>query len=193
MLTPPSSARALIFDCDGTLAITRYMHFAALEASLAELGLSVTQEWYFERTGMSMEPLCADYEESYGVPLPLGVLRPIYQRLVPNFLGEIRPNEPVLQVAREHHGRLPLAVASGGEQMVVEKTLERIGARSLFDAVVAIGEITKGKPAPDLFLAAASKLKVEPAYCLVYEDSDEGMEAAHAAGMQAVDVRGLAG
>lgn len=191
MLTPPSSTRALIFDCDGTLAITRHMHFAALEASLAEMGLTVTQDWYFARTGMSMEPLCADYEASYGVPLPMERLRPVYQRLVPNFLGEIRPNEPVLRVAREHHGRLPLAVASGGEQMVVERTLERIGARALFDAVVAIGEIKKGKPAPDLFLAAAGLLKVEPAFCLVYEDSDEGMEAAHAAGMRAIDVRGL--
>lgn len=192
MLNPPSSARALIFDCDGTLAITRHMHFAALEASLAEMGLSVTRDWYFARTGMSMEPLCADYEKSFGAPLPLERLRPVYQRLVPNFLGEVRPNEPVLRVAREHHGRLPLAVASGGEQMVVEKTLEQIGARSLFDAVVAIGEIKLGKPAPDLFLAAAAKLGVEPAFCLVYEDSDEGMEAAHAAGMMAIDVRALA-
>ena len=191
MLNPPPSARALIFDCDGTLAITRHMHFAALEAALAEMGLSVEKDWYFARLGLSVDPLCAAYQESHGVPLPPERLRPIYQRLVPKFLGKILPNEPVLRIARDHHGRLPMAVASGGEQEVVEKTLQQIGAASLFDTVVGIGEIKLGKPAPDLFLAAAAKLGVEPADCLVYEDSDEGMEAARAAGMAAIDVRSL--
>ena len=189
MLTPPSSARALIFDCDGTLAITRDMHFAALKASLTELGLRVERDWYFARLGLSLEPLCAAYEASHGIALPPERLRPVYQRRVPDFIAKARANEPVLAIARAHHGKLPLGVASGGDQRVVEATLHRIGAWSLFDAVIGIGEIKKSKPAPDLFLAAAERLGVAPGDCHVYEDSDEGMEAAHTAGMSAVDVR----
>jgi beta-phosphoglucomutase-like phosphatase (HAD superfamily) len=168
------------------------MHYAALRAAFAELGLIFERDWYFARLGLSVEPLCQAFEAEFGRPCPIDRLRPLYQAQVPKFLAQTYANEPVLQIARHYHGTLPLAVASGGDQRIVEKILEQISARELFDAVVAIGEIRRGKPAPDLFLAAAAKLGIEPEHCMVYEDSDEGLEAAHAAGMEAVDVRLLA-
>ena len=86
-----------------------------------------------------------------------------------------------------------MAVASGGDVTIVERTLAQIGLRGFFEAVVGIGEITTGKPAPDLFLRAAELLRMRPGQCFVYEDSDEGLEAARRAGMRAVDVRQVAG
>ncbi|SDG02123.1 haloacid dehalogenase superfamily, subfamily IA, variant 3 with third motif having DD or ED [Celeribacter baekdonensis] len=113
--------------------------------------------------------------------------------LFPNLLSRVRPVFEIVAVARTHFGRLPLAVASCGDQLIVEMTLERVGIRTLFDHVVAIGTVCRGKPAPDLFLAASERLGVAPETCHVYEDSDEGLEAASRAGMSALDVREVPG
>ena len=62
--------------------------------------------------------------------------------------------------------------------------------RSLFDYVVTADDVKHGKPAPDVYLEAARRMQVDPASCVVFEDSDEGLEAAHRAGMRAIGVLG---
>ena len=84
-----------------------------------------------------------------------------------------------------------MAVASSGLGRVVQQTLTTTGLLPLFDAVVTADDVVYGKPSPDLFLLAASRLGVAPADCIVYEDGDPGLEAAKRAGMRAVDVRVL--
>ncbi len=101
----------------------------------------------------------------------------------------ILPIAPVAAIAEKYRGRLPIAVASGGEHRVVRHTLAAIGALQWFDAIVAAEDTDRHKPEPDVFLEAASRLGVAAAGCVVFEDSDLGIEAAHRAGMTAVDVR----
>jgi HAD superfamily hydrolase (TIGR01509 family) len=69
--------------------------------------------------------------------------------------------------------------------------VDALELRPYFDAVVTREDVEKGKPSPDIFLRAAQLLDADLAGCLVYEDSDEGIEAAHAAGMDVIDVRAL--
>lgn len=88
-----------------------------------------------------------------------------------------------------HVGKVPIAVASGGERVVLEATLQAIQLRHSFDAIVSIEDVEQGKPEPDIFLLAAQKLGVEPQACVVYEDSEAGLEAARRAGMRSIDVR----
>src|SRR5579871_2066936 len=107
MLTPPPHARALIFDCDGTLAQTRDVHFAAFETAFAAAGLVLRREWYFQRLGLSLDPLCAAFEAEFGMLCPPEAIRAIYAREVPVHLALARPVAPVLEIARTHHGRLP--------------------------------------------------------------------------------------
>jgi beta-phosphoglucomutase-like phosphatase (HAD superfamily) len=95
----------------------------------------------------------------------------------------------VVALARSLCGRLPLAVASGGIRRLVDKTLAALDLSHCFQAVMTAEDVVHGKPAPDLFLAAAAALSVPPDCCLVYEDSDLGLEAARRAGMRWVDVR----
>jgi len=87
-------------------------------------------------------------------------------------------------------GKVPMAVASGGTREIVEATLLTTKLLHLFNAVVTIEDVQgRGKPAPDIFLEAARRLHVAPGECTVFEDSDEGLDAARAAGMSATDVR----
>jgi beta-phosphoglucomutase-like phosphatase (HAD superfamily) len=97
----------------------------------------------------------------------------------------------VVGVARENYGKIPLAVASGGTKSIIEQVLEHLGIRSLFQAIVTSEDIVNQKPAPDIFLEAARRLGVPPQFCRAYEDTDLGMRAIQAAGMEAVDVRKL--
>jgi len=83
-----------------------------------------------------------------------------------------------------------MSVASGRTREIVEVTLSAINLLDLFEAVVTIEDVQgRGKPAPDMFLEAAQRLRVPPNECTVFEDSDEGIEAARRAGMSATDVR----
>jgi HAD superfamily hydrolase (TIGR01509 family) len=82
-------------------------------------------------------------------------------------------------------------VASGGNQAHINEVLEHLGIRQLFQTVVTSEQVVRQKPAPDIFLEAARRLGVPPQYCRAYEDTDLGLQAIRAAGMEAVDVRRL--
>jgi HAD superfamily hydrolase (TIGR01509 family) len=97
--------------------------------------------------------------------------------------------EPVVDFARSLHGRAPMSVASGGPRPVVKKTLELMGIDRLFPIIVTPEDVTHGKPSPEMFLLAASRMGVKPERCLVFEDAPPGFEAAAAAGMKHVVVR----
>lgn len=76
---------------------------------------------------------------------------------------------------------------------IILSTLRHLAFRDWFDAVVTRDDVERGKPAPDIFLNAAAALQADPARCVVYEDSDEGISAARAAGMHFIDVRPYTG
>lgn len=192
-LKPPADAKALIFDCDGTLAITRHAHFASLKQAFAAQGLPFEEACYLTKTGLSFTDTCQAYALDHGQRCDAAAVRLVHAQFFEQNRSLIRPVGRVLDVARAHRGQLPMSVASGGDLRIVELTLTQIGHRHLFDHVVAIGQITRGKPAPDLFLAAVDLMTRDPAECFVYEDSDEGMEAARRAGIPAFDIRTVPG
>lgn len=104
-------------------------------------------------------------------------------------LGLLEPIEAVLRVAAHFRHRIPLAVASGGFREIILKQLEKIECCDWFDTIVTAEDTMRHKPFPDVFLEAAARLNVEPETCLVYEDSDLGIQAARAANMDWIDVR----
>jgi beta-phosphoglucomutase-like phosphatase (HAD superfamily) len=108
-----------------------------------------------------------------------------------DLLTDVEPIHAIVGIAKAHHGKLPLAVASGGVQHIICMVLERLKIRQLFDAVVTSEMVKNQKPAPDIFLEAARRIGVGPKFCRAYEDTDLGLEAIRAAGMEAVDVRTL--
>jgi beta-phosphoglucomutase-like phosphatase (HAD superfamily) len=104
-------------------------------------------------------------------------------------LQQVEPIHAVVEIAKANAGRIPMAVASGGTQQIINDVLEHLQIRRLFAAVVTSEMVTHQKPAPDIFLEAARRIGVAPESCRAYEDTDLGLQAIRAAGMDAVDVR----
>ena len=94
----------------------------------------------------------------------------------------------VLEHIHHQHRRIPFAVVSGSTRDSVEASLHAIGLLDRFDALVCGGDYTKSKPDPEPFLVAAQRLGVAAEACLVFEDTQMGIDAARAAGMSSVRV-----
>lgn len=187
---PPEPFAAIIFDCDGTLVDTAPLYHRAYDAAVERHGATMPAEWYFARTGLSAEALLREFSREFGVELtPADLLGPITERYQRD-LAELEVIEIVASVARRYHGRVPMAVASAGTRDIVEATLTATGIRPLFETIVTVEDVAgRTKPEPDLFLEAARRLGVPPEQCTVFEDTDEGVEAARRAGMTVTDVR----
>lgn len=184
---PQGGFAAYIFDCDGTLAATMRVHHAAwLHAIRRHCGVDVDWPWDFfcSMGGMSIADTIAVLNARYGVALTEQQAIDGTDEYLREHLDSAPACEDALALARDGAARgVKLAVASGGARWRVERTLRGIGAAALFPVVVTSEDVVRVKPAPDLFLLAAAKLGVEPARCLVIEDSPKGRDAADAAGM----------
>ena len=191
LIAPPEPFAALIFDCDGTLADTMPGHFTAWTAALRAGGGDITEERFYSLAGVPSAAIIEILNNEHGYALDIPETVEAKEKMYVNALHDIKEITAVADIARAFHGKVPMAVASGGLRDVVHATLDTIGLRSLFDAVVTADDVTHGKPAPDIFLKAAEMLGVSPADCIVYEDGDPGIVAANAAGMRVVDVRVL--
>jgi len=185
----PEDVHALIFDCDGTLVDTPPAYALAWAEGLRPSGIEMPPAWYLARAGMSEHVLMDAFEAEFGVRLDRGAVISVMRKQFLAGLDKLRENDAVASIARANHGRLPMAVASGGSAAIVRATLRATNLVALFDTVVTIEDVGHAKPAPDLFLEAARRLGVPPAQCLVFEDSREGLEAARRAGMRVVDVK----
>ncbi|AFL86472.1 haloacid dehalogenase superfamily protein, subfamily IA, variant 3 with third motif having DD or ED [Terriglobus roseus DSM 18391] len=185
----PDDFRGLIFDCDGTLVETLRAHVQALGDALAPYGVRPTMEWARSKYGQSPATVLLAVDNEVGrIPVPHSEVLRAWAMNYGRNLHLLEQIAPVCDVARHWRGRVPMAVASNGHRSSVLATLEAVGLTPLFDAVATIEDVNEGKPAPDLFLAAARKIGVSPEDCVVFEDSEEGLEAAARAGMRAVRV-----
>ena len=183
--------RAIIFDCDGTLADSMPLHWRAWDAIARRHGLAFSEQRFYSLGGVPAREVLKMLRAEQGLPFdPLMVAREKEAVYLP-LIAQIEPINQVVGVAREHYGKIPMAVASGGTQRIIQQVLEHLDIRHLFQAIVTSEDVVKQKPAPDIFLEAARRLGVPPQFCRAYEDADLGMQAIRAAGMEAVDVRQL--
>jgi beta-phosphoglucomutase-like phosphatase (HAD superfamily) len=189
VLEIPVGTEALIFDCDGTLVDTLPLYAAAWSHGFASSGAVMQRSWYLQRAGYSEHALMDLFEKDHALTVDRGqVVSLMRQRFLEDISG-VEAIATVAAIARSHHGRLPLAVASGGSRQIVSACLQAVDLASLFTEIVTIEDVRRPKPAPDLFVEAARRLQVSPANCIVFEDSPQGMDAARSAGMYAIDVR----
>ncbi|MET9393775.1 HAD family hydrolase [Streptomyces sp. NPDC048219] len=177
---------ALIMDWDGTLVDSQPLNYRSLAGALKTHSVDLREDWYRERLGTSVDGLL----EELGVAVPLADVLDRCGELIIQELPSLRAFETVVGWVESARARgLACAVASGGGGVVVRAGIAATGLAHLFDTVVTREDADRGKPAPDLFLEAARRLQVAPQRCLVVEDAEEGLAAARAAGMHAVDVR----
>ncbi len=187
---PDHPFRALIFDCDGTLVDSMPLHYIAWVESLRahDAPFEFTEELFYAYAGVREQDVVRMLNQQHGVEIDPDSVAETKMRLFHQRIPEVRMVRPVADFARKSHGTLPMAVASGSEEPTVRACLAATNLLHLFDTIVTPKDVRKGKPAPDMFLLAAERMKVDPADCLVLEDGNSGLEAAKAAGMQAVFV-----
>ena len=189
---PDSSfPRGLIFDFDGTLADTMPLHWRAWQVVRQRHPFDFTEDRFYALGGIPSRDILAALNREQGLSLDAQVLAREKEDAYLALLEQIRPIEPIVAIVRQHHGRLPMAVASGGTRRVIEKVLGYLNLGSLFQAVVTSEDVVRQKPAPDIFLEAARRIGVAPQLCRAYEDTELGLAAIRAAQMEAVDVRRL--
>lgn len=188
--TPPPGTTGLIFDCDGTLADTMPAHYKAWLAMLGRYGIPFPETRFYAMGGMPTASIIRVLADEAGVIVTdvEAMVREKEQGFLTH-LDAVTLIEPVVRIAREHRGKLPIAVASGGYRDTITRTLDRVGIRDWFDAMVVAEDTARHKPEPDVFLEAARRLGAVAAACVVFEDTDIGLEAARRAGMVGVDVR----
>jgi beta-phosphoglucomutase-like phosphatase (HAD superfamily) len=185
------SIKGLIFDCDGTLADTMPMHWRAWQAITERHRIHLPLERFYALGGVPSREIVKLLSAEQGLGLDhLAVAREKEAEYLP-LIAQVEPINAVVGIARENFGKLPMAVASGGTHKSIERVLGHLGIRQLFQAVVSSEDVARQKPAPDIFLEAARRIGVAPAHCRAYEDTELGLRAIRAAGMQAVDVREL--
>lgn len=191
--TPPAGTAALIFDCDGTLADTMPVHYRAWVKVLAGVGIPFGEARFYQLGGVPTAKIVRILSQETGVPLTDQQVEGITVAKEEHFLDmldTVTAIEPVKVIAERYHGKLPMAVASGGYRETIARTVRFVGMDDWFDAMVCAEDVTRHKPEPDVFLEAARRLGVtDPARCVVFEDTDIGLEAARRAGMTGVDVR----
>jgi beta-phosphoglucomutase family hydrolase len=180
---------ALIFDCDGTLADTMPAHYQAWQEVLEPMGLTFPMDRFYAMGGMPTDKIVVYLANQAGKPVDVDAMVQAKSEAFVRKMSEIRPIEKVVEIARRARGQQPMAVASGGTRPMVEMTLAKIGVLEWFPVVVTAEDTVRHKPEPDVFLEAARRLGVPPAECIVYEDTDLGLEAARRAGMRGVDIR----
>jgi len=105
-----------------------------------------------------------------------------------DLLPQLKPIPEVVEHMKRQHGRIPFAVVSGSTRESVTASLTVVQLLDKFDTLVCAGDYKKSKPDPEAFLLAASRLGVTPEMCLVFEDTDMGIQAANAAGMASVKI-----
>src|SRR5512137_576074 len=137
----PPRPRAIIFDCDGTLADTMPLHWRAWQVISRRHGLSLPEDRFYSLGGVPSRDILRMLSIEQGVPLDaMAVAREKETEYLP-LIAQVEPINTVVGVARENYGRIPLAVASGGTRNIIEQVLEHLGIRELFQAIVTSEDI----------------------------------------------------
>jgi len=185
---PAGNFDAYLFDCDGTIVDSMPLHYKAWKQVLAEWNCEFSEERFYAWGGMPIIEIISTLNREYGLTIPVEIVAARKERLYFESLPELQPVPEVVEHVLEKHGQIPLAVVSGSTRDSVVASLTTLQLLDRFDALVCAGEYQNSKPHPEAFLLAAEKLRVEPRNCLVFEDTDMGIQAATAAGMKSARV-----
>jgi len=179
----------VVFDCDGTLVDSERLSFQAWRELLGRHGYDLADADIVATRGQGYPDVHAYFAARATIPTADAFWPGLSGRLFDLFDSDLEVFEDAVATARELKERgVPIAIATSSLRERLDATLRAAALEDLFDVTVAGDEVENGKPAPDLFLAAAERLGVAPAVCVAVEDSPAGVEAALAAGMRVVAV-----
>ncbi|HXM14527.1 MAG TPA: HAD family phosphatase [Candidatus Eremiobacteraceae bacterium] len=185
---PEGKFGAYLFDCDGTIADSMPLHYIAWKQALGKWNCTFDEQTFYAWGGMPTAEIIATLNKRQGLAMVVEAVRTEKENLYYEMLPQLKAIAEVVEHIEAQHRRIPFAVVSGGTLETVVASLKTVNLLDKFDVFVCAGDYKKGKPDPEPFLLAAEKLGVNPKDCLVFEDTEMGIQAATAAGMASVRV-----
>ena len=185
---PDGPFKAFLFDCDGTIVDSMPLHYVAWNKALSEWSCEFTEDLFYAWGGMPVAEIIATLNERQGLAMPVEEVATRKEQLYFDILPELKAVPEVLEHIHASHGRIPFAVVSGSTRDSVTRSLEILGILDRFETLVCAGDYAKSKPHPEPFLLAAKRLGIAPKDCLVFEDTEMGIQSATAAGMASVKI-----
>lgn len=185
---PPGTFKAYLFDCDGTIADSMPLHYIAWSKALSEWNCEFSEDTFYAWGGMPVAEIISTLNANHGLNMPVEAVAKRKEQLYYEILPQLQAVPEVLEHIEASHGQIPFAVVSGSTRDSVTASLEALKILDRFDTLVCAGDYARSKPDPEPFLIAAARLGKTPADCLVFEDTEMGIQAATAAGMASVRV-----
>jgi HAD superfamily hydrolase (TIGR01509 family) len=187
---PLNGFEAVIFDCDGTLVDSMPAHFDAWCEALSLYGAGgvFKEDVFFAMGGRPTRDIVVELNDEYDLRLDPEKVAFAKREAFLKRIQQVGLIDEVAAFAASLRGKVPMAIASGGSRMIVEKLLRSVGISDWFDEVVTADDVIEGKPSPDIFLHAARLLGVDAAKCLALDDAPSGILAARRAGMQVLAI-----
>ena len=183
---PAGNFKAYLFDCDGTIVDSMPLHYIAWKTALAEWGCPFPEELFYAWGGKPVDEIISTLNTMHGLNMPVEQVGIRKENIYFDLLPQLKVVHEVLEHIEAQYGRIPFAVVSGGRRESIVRSLTTVNLLDRFQTIVGADDYVNSKPAPDAFLIAAERLGVAPKDCLVFEDTDLGIQAAKAAGMASV-------
>ena len=182
--------KAILFDMDGVLIESEFLMRATAIQSLADYGVQAKHEDFLEFTGMGEDRFVGGVAEKYGLKYEFAMKERAYDYYGQRVKAEAHIPDGVKEMLELLHSKgIVLAVCSAADLRKVRYNIQAIGVdESLFTALVTGSDVARKKPFPDIYLEGARRVGIDPKDCLVVEDAVSGIQAAHAAGMDAVGI-----
>ena len=182
--------KAILFDMDGVLIESEYLMRSSAIRALADYGVTARHEDFLEFTGMGEDRFVGGVAEKHGLVYKTEMKELAYDYFGQKVKEEAHVPAGVKEMLEALHGMgLTLAVCSAADLRKVRYNLMAIGVEeTIFSALVTGSDVARKKPFPDIYLEGARRIGTDPEDCLVIEDAISGIQAAHAAGMDAVGV-----
>jgi HAD superfamily hydrolase (TIGR01509 family) len=185
---PVGSYGAYLFDCDGTIVDSMPLHYVAWKKALAEWNCVFDEQLFYAWGGTPVAEIISSLNERHGLSMSVESVSSRKENFYLQLLPQLKAVPEVKEHIDDQYGRIPFAVVSGSSRESVIASLVALKLLDRFDTLVCAGDYKNSKPDPEAFLIAAARLGVAPEICLVFEDTDMGIQAAKAAGMASVKI-----
>ena len=184
--------KGAIFDMDGLLFDTERVYQQTWHEIAEEKEVVLADDFTRTISGTSGAHMRQVVEDYYHVSDGTGIVEDCMSRVREKLSKQVPMKKGALEMLdffQEH--KVPMAVASSSPVEQIVSNLEIAGIRRYFSEIVSGTEVKRGKPAPDIFLLAAERIRCKPEECFVFEDSENGIKAGYAAGCRTVMVPDL--